>query len=100
MSLTRLVALLSHNGIVTSNVRFCGPATKSCRSGHDNVVAIPVSLLAAASRRAANYALVVAIALEEVLKVVFNWLPMPLIAVIEATAISAAIRPYSMAVAP
>ena len=37
---------------------------------------------------------------ETLLKVVFSWLPRPCIAAIAATAISAAIRPYSIAVAP
>ena len=37
---------------------------------------------------------------EVVLKVVESWLPSPCMAAIAATAISAAIRPYSMAVAP
>ena len=37
---------------------------------------------------------------EVVLKVLLSWLPRPFIAVIAATAIRAAIRPYSIAVAP
>ena len=41
-----------------------------------------------------------AIPLELELKVVCSWLPIPCIAVIAATAIKAAIRPYSIAVAP
>ena len=41
-----------------------------------------------------------AIADEVVLKVVLSWLPRPCIAVIAATAMSAAMRPYSIAVAP
>src|SRR5690606_13296791 len=41
-----------------------------------------------------------AIADEVAVNVAFNWLPMPCIAVIAATAIRAAIRPYSIAVAP
>ena len=40
-----------------------------------------------------------AIALEVVLNVVWIWPPAPCSAVIEATAISAAIKPYSIAVA-
>jgi hypothetical protein len=37
---------------------------------------------------------------DTLLKVVFSWLPNPFIAAIAATAMSAAIRPYSIAVAP
>ena len=49
---------------------------------------------------AAAEALAALIELEVVLNVVCNWLPRPFMAVIAATAMRAAIRPYSMAVAP
>ena len=47
-----------------------------------------------------NYALLADIDEDVVLKVALSWPPSPCMAAIAATAINAAIRPYSMAVAP